>query len=274
MIDYDDLSSALKGEMLTDLAEGFFGARKAIDNEISIFQTREADLHLSGQRALCTFALMYMLLRKGKDIPMFCEVIRVSPEFTARLEGVAPCLYIPPPFAFTKASRFAKLLVSAYGHACKAFSTYLHGASYFHPDKHIPVRTIGYHRYLEWGTELNKRITEVNTAHAPSDVMNVAHSLEVEAMGKEQSTGSTISGLRKSFDSSLHIPQVSLENKGIGLLPELEESKQQHRRISFFAKQLYTTHTEEIEQCMAEIAREHDTILQHDCLQERTQQPK
>ncbi|MFV0350537.1 MAG: hypothetical protein ACK5JO_18350, partial [Halodesulfovibrio sp.] len=138
MMKHTTLSSMLQDEVMSEMADNFFGARKAIDDEIDLFETKEADVALSGQRALCSCALLYTLLQGEKEAQAFFAALGVDVVafgLHAKVGGVRPCLFVRMPWGLTRKRRFAGLLCQVYGHVHDAFDRYLNGSGYvsLHP---------------------------------------------------------------------------------------------------------------------------------------------
>jgi len=255
MTRYDELADALKGEVLTEMAQSFFTARKAIDDEVELFEKFEADLLVSGQRALCRFRLLLALLWEGEKAEEFLQIFRIDPSIIELSASFSSCMYLDMPFAFVKRKRFIKLFVAVFGEVQAAFAAYTYGTAYRREGDPVPRRTIGWNRYVEWGSEINDRIEAVNMSHAPSSVLGLARSFDVERQQQQSAIGCSLDGMDCSLDASLYLKFISVEGKGYGGLPEWPAYDEAYDRIYAFAKELYDADPERAEGIMKELAK-------------------
>ncbi|SIO29879.1 hypothetical protein [Halodesulfovibrio marinisediminis] len=190
MTDFDSLSSALKDEVMTDIATGFFGARKAIDDERDLFHHVESDLRLAEQRALNTCAQLKALLTSERDLEKLLRLLGVSVEFLERMEDTDPWINMELPFAFTAEGRYKKCVLKTYENMYSAFKSFLHGITYKTTDTFRKFgQTTGYYRYVEWCDDLNERIKKVNRDRSPAHVLSVVRDLDVDTVAKQRAVG-------------------------------------------------------------------------------------
>lgn len=225
MADFDTLSSALRGEVMTDIASNFFGARIAIDDERALFEFVESDIRLSEQRALNICGQLQALLTSREDLENMLRAIGVSPEFVSRIEETDPWLNMPVPFALTTEGRYKKCVLETYTRMMNAFDFFLHGITYRKNTAEKYGKTTGYYRYLEWCDELNERIKKVNRDHSPTQVLSVVREMDVEKTAKQRAVGTVNSeaGCIPGDDLCiLLLPREELQEMELPELPDLE----------------------------------------------------
>lgn len=194
MVDFTSISLALQGEVMVDIANGFFGARKAIDDECELFEFIEGDIRLAEQRALNTCAQLKALLTSENDVKELLRAIGVPTEFIDRVDFPDPWLSMELPFAFTAEGRYKKCVLETYKRMCNAFEYFLHGMTYEKKDTAEKYgRTTGYYRYMEWCDDLNTRIKKVNRDRSPSQVLSVVRGMDVEKIAKQRAVGAVTS---------------------------------------------------------------------------------
>lgn len=264
MVDFDELSDALKGEVMTEMADGFFGARREVDSEVEYFQAREADIRLSGQRALCSYALLHALLLDGEAAPQLFAKLGVDPAFCEKVQGVLPCLYVRLPLALTRKRRFAKLVRTVYEKVAEAFSIYLEGKNYTLPNSREHRRTIGYARYVQWCAEINERIAKVNESHAPSCVLGMARSMGEDTSAAQSVAGAAMDNYSGSLDASLCLKPVYCDTAGVGPLPALPVDEDALDSVTDFAVRLYSEHAETINKILKRLEHQQDCRLNPD----------
>lgn len=133
MVKSGTFTSMLHEEVMTEMAESFFSARKGVDDEIDLFESKEADVALAGQRALCRCALLHTLLLGTEGSRGFFDALGVdiAPSgLLAKVAPVIPCLFMPLPWGISMKSRYTSLLVRVYSSVYAAFDMYLNGSCY------------------------------------------------------------------------------------------------------------------------------------------------
>lgn len=227
MTDFNSLSSSLQGEVMVDIANGFFGARKAIDDERELFERTESDIRLAEQRALNTCAQLKALLTSERDVEELLRILGVPVEFMHRVEFTDPWLSMSLPFALTAEGRYKKCVLETYDKMHTAFEFFLHGATYKKNTLEKYGRTTGYYRYMEWCDELNTRILKVNRDHAPTQVLSVVRGMDVDKVAKQRAVGAVNSeiGCVPGEDMCLLLlPKEELEEMQLPELPALEDA--------------------------------------------------
>lgn len=227
MVDLRSLSSALQGEVMVDIANGYFGARKAIDDERELLEHAESHIRLAEQRAFSVYAQLVALLTSERDVKELLGILGVPVEFLHHVEPINPWLSMKLPFAFTKEGRYKKCVLETYERLRNAFDYFLYGMTYEKKDTLQKYgRTTGYNRYMEWCGEVNERIVKVNRDHSPSQVLNVVRGMDVEKIAKQRVFGTVNSktGCAPGDDMCLLlVPCEELEGMMLPELPALDE---------------------------------------------------
>lgn len=234
----DEMVDALQSEVLSEMADTFFGARCAVDDEVELFNERAADLHLAGQRALCLVVLLQDALLGRANAKAFWAALGVAPTFLDLLDGVEPCPHRGVSWALTLKGRYTRVLQNLYADTHKAFSDYLHGTAYRRPGDNSRGRLVGWNRYQRWAREINAHIDEVNTSHAPSCVLSVARTFDVGGEANAKAAGTAMEGYACSLDEHLALCHVDGSHAGVGPLPALPPLASADEVIRTFARRL------------------------------------
>jgi hypothetical protein len=288
-----NLTSLLQDEVMSEMADSFFGARRAIDDEIDLFEAREADVALAGQRALCCCALLYSLLQGEKGAQAFFDMLPVDVAPSGlhdKVRGVRPCLFVRLPWGLTRKRRFAGLLCQVYWHVQDAFDRYLNGSGYtrsYPVQAYAPAaettgkeptgsssfsamtgtmgtiqsRTVGWKRYTAWCDEINARIEEVNRNQSPSQVLGMARSMDVAMLSQERVSGTGVDGLVPSMDKSLCLRPVACHLAGVGPLPALPPLGEVEPGIREFAMRFYEQEKDAVDKTIVRLEQRLDCTL-------------
>ncbi len=244
----DDLADSLTTEILVEMAESFFGARKAIDEEKERFEAQASNVKAIGDATLGRIALLHGLLLDDTHVHDFYLTIGVTPDKYLRLVQDSPDrIKISLPFALTREKRYAKLLTRAYGEAAGAVRGYLHGEYYNDPKISGRKRiTPSYELLATWAEKINTSIKKVNEGHTPSSVLNFSKSLNGAQLRHESISEATIAGYSNSLDKSLAIPPLDFQAYGLKDFPELPALETVKGQLVNFARGLYKQHKERI----------------------------
>lgn len=244
----DDLTESLTTEILVEMADSFFGARKSIDEEKERFNIQAAKVKAIGEATLKRISLLHSLLLKKKYLQDFYRSLGVAPDQLVRLVETTPNNErISVPFAFTRRKRYEKLLLRAYGEAAGAVSGYLHGEYYSDPKEPGRKRlTPSYENLQAWAKKINDHVKKVNQGHSPSSVLSFSKSLNGPQLRHESISEATINGYSNSLDHSLALPPVDFQAYGLQELPELPAPDRVKSKVAGFARGLYKQHKERI----------------------------
>lgn len=259
MTDFNSLSAALKGEVMTDIASGFFGARKAIDDERELFQHVESDLRLAEQRAMYTCAQLKILLTSERDFEKLLQLLGVSVDFLDRVESTEPWVNMQVPFALTTEGQYKKCVLKTYEAMFNAFESFLHGITYKTTDTLRKFgHTTGYYRYMEWCEDLNERIRKVNRDRSPTHVLSVVRGLDVEKVAKQRAIGTInpATGCLPGDDLCLLlVPCEALEAMKLPELPaldtELSDGHTVESHLKKYASEVYKRDPKKVKQILA-----------------------
>lgn len=251
----EEMVSALRDEVLSEMAETFFAARKSVDEEVELFRSREEELRRAGQRALCLAELLSDLLAGKDTAARLWRELGVPEKAMTPAENVDFCPYRDMPFAWTRRGRYEKLLLDVYGDAWRAFDVYNNGEVMPVPGRAGRVRRLGYRRYRRWAAEINQQVERVNSAHAPSCVLAMARSFDVEGQEKLRVAGAGMNGYACSLDASLALELLDETVPSLPELPELPPPSEAAPVLRALAREVWRERAPQVEAVMARVDR-------------------
>lgn len=235
----EEMVSALQDEVLSEMAETFFSARKAVDDEIELFRSREDELRRASQRALCLAAWLSDLLT-GRDMAeRLWLALGVPVDFLSLVNSGERCPHRDLPFAWTRRGRYEKLLQDVYEDAWRAFDDYVNGTATPVPGRPGKVRRLGYRRYRRWAGEINRMVEKVNRDHSPSCVLGMARSMDVQGQDKLRVAGGGMDGYSCALDATLALPCLDERVPALPDLPELPPPDAAARTLRSFARKAW-----------------------------------
>lgn len=249
----EEMVSALQDEVLSEMAETFFSARKAVDDETELFRSREDDLRRAGQRALCHAGWLADLLTGPDMAEQLWRALGVPVDFMRLPVGTDACPHRDLPFAWTRGGLYEKLLQEVYEDTWRAFDDYINGAASPVPGRPGKVRRLGYRRYRQWAAEINQLVDKANRDHSPSCVLGMARSLDVEGQEKLRVAGSGMEGYACALDATLALPRLDEGLPGLPELPELPPPDAAARTLRAFARRVWRERRDRAAEALARV---------------------
>ncbi|MDD4952821.1 MAG: hypothetical protein PHV85_09755 [Desulfovibrionaceae bacterium] len=249
MADYQDFAGELEQEVLSEIAEGFFGARKRLEAMIESLWFVVEKLKATQNKFSAAAAELNRLLLDGA----------LAPEFYARL-GVDPLL--PPfgqngpqrpgrinvPLALTRAGRYSKLVLGSYEALQDLAHEYMHGRHYDDPThKGRKKLTVHYLQVVELWKAVSARIQVVNRDLAPSAILQYVKKFDAETEEKEGIAGCPMPAGQGGLDKDLGFAAIEFESLGLREAPELPRPDKVAGEIKAFCRRACKTHGPEIE---------------------------
>lgn len=229
MMSHDDFSESLADEVLTDMANNFFGDRVQLEENIRLLH-KTADLLRKKEAGIYEKAafLNYLMLTPQAARSIYrasgidTDVFAVKGDVT---EKTLPA-YLPS--ALTKKGEYVKFVLWAYEALEKACQDYACGAREGLPEKrHFEVGDADCRLLKSMCTLINEEIDRINHRCLPSQVLQAAKRFDQAAQAKEHFTGGgTFYGDDCSLNQNLafkHIEFASLSVKELPVLPPVEE---------------------------------------------------
>lgn len=186
----DEWSDTLVEEGLREAAETFFGMRKALEDEIKIFESRVATLHNQAKEIQSWFAGLNCLLGSEDNSRQFFRALKIELPHERFFLELACSLQFRRPRSFTRKGLFYKTVWEIYASLARMIAKYTHGEPYTDPDH--PGRvfiTVHYAQVFKQCTEINVRILKLNESNRPSETLAFAKRMDPGMVQKESITG-------------------------------------------------------------------------------------
>lgn len=253
MGDFTSLSDMLAKEVLTDIAENFFGARRNMDLQLEKFEAALAELKARRNELTQAGCGLNRLLLRGRAVEAFYQAIGVDP---AGFSFFSRCDLTPAPgslpFALTARGRYLKLVLGAYETFQKATDEYLHGVYHQTPRSGgKKMLTIHYQQVLETAVALNTRIHDLNANMSPVCVLQYVKGFDPTTMEKEKILGLEPGGPGCSIDDKLAFRPINIDLLEAMDTPDLPPADQVRDRIEAFCNRHYAENTDAIKRLLA-----------------------
>jgi hypothetical protein len=249
-----DFSEILVEEVMTDLADTFFGARVELEQMIDVFNENLRQLSKIGDTILHKAGFLNFLFADEKTAKSFYESIGVKqPELF--LPGVFTEEALPEkfPFALTPKAEFKKLVLWGYEQLQKVCKEFTHGSRYNSEDGQKEKLKPSYNLLRQMSELINEEVKKVNEM-SPTCVLQFARQFNTEQVEKEKKSGTECSQIgHQNLDHKMCYKVIDFEKLCIVEYPELAEPKKINAVITSFCRQKYAMNKYRFQKRLEEI---------------------
>jgi hypothetical protein len=251
MSDYD---SPLTEEILTDVAQTFFGKRKKLDDMIDIFERFVDALKQKADRVEQEAGLLHYLLVEDDLAKRFYPAIGVGdPGDLAQCRPPKPLPGRSVPFALTGRGRFVRLVYDQYRRLEKTCREYRCSSANPLAEAENPVDACVDARLVEAVRELvNEKIREVNAHSSPSAVLQYAKGFDTGKAKKSKVAGAT-GGEYEGLDRKYVYRPISEAQMGLKRFPDLPGPEHCRARLERFCKKIHSRIGPEVKKRMSRL---------------------
>jgi len=245
-----DFADQLSEEILTEMADRFFGQRKQLDDMLEIFNDSVHKLQQQEIEIARKLASLNHLLLNGKGTGSFFNAIGIDfPEPSDRFEACLTPAVFPESvgWAFCVRRQYLKQVFQAYGELQKICRIYRWGDS--GSDNSLMTELSGpvyYQLILEMAQQLNAEIAKVNASISPSCMLSFVKRLNVAESEKEQFTGVIFGRHDSGLDDTMCFSPVDVNTLPITAYPDLPEPGKAKKAIYRFCKDFYDANRAQI----------------------------
>lgn len=237
------LVDGLADEILHDMAASYFGARKEVEELRERADALAEELRPKVSQVLAQAATFQGLLPGPEAVREVYVALGVPPEpFIEHVVQLplAEALHLSiRPWAWTGRGRYEGRVLGAYGQLQASQESLLHGV--YETDaigrKILKSNLNGLKTLVR---ALNERIAAVNGRS--SQVLRMAHSMDVQAVETERMLGGTLDDLSSSVDRDMAYIPVDFAAYGLVDLPELPAADVARRVLPPVLSRVYAAH--------------------------------
>ena len=249
MSDLKEFADQLQEEVVSDMAETYFGARKDVEEMIETFSRWVEELRAHGPRLFEAAARLHRLLL-DKD---------TARDFYIALDVVPSCIPFPDveprpffdklPFAFTGLGRYERCVFRAYDLFHLVADEYLNGRYYDDPDHKGRKRlTVHYLRLKALAEHINGEIDKVNRQSVGSALQYVK-GMDPDHLRQEGLMGDMTSG-GNGLDGDLRFTPIDFLGLGLPEVQDLPSLYKVREAIKAFCVRIYPDRKEDILRAM------------------------
>lgn len=224
-----DLIEPLVGDILSDVADSFFTARRSLEAKIDLFHESVKKLRGMATDIHQHAALLNLLLVNDRQAEAFYRMLGLKAETFLAAADVDPrSILSGVPLGFGFNTRYTKLVFVVYSSLQEACDFYLNGQSDSSKTRAAPEGEKIYYRLIvKMHQLLNGEIVRINETISPSCTLQFAKAFKPDVLAKEKLTGGGITS-SMSLDNKLCYRPIDLSALGlleIPLFPKLDQVK-------------------------------------------------
>lgn len=254
---FDDFSEKLAGEVMADMADNYFGARKRLDDLVGILETFVENLKKKGEAVETRAGVFNALLTGETEAARFYDAIGVSsPETLLAREGIEDGVLDTVPDALTQKGRYVHTVGKVYDTLQKRCEDYLHGPPDYHPDDEaLEEMEAHYELVLNMTKTINDQIEKINKSRSPGSMLQYVRGFQPDWDQKANIAGSNLVGFADGVDRKLVYKRIQFEDLGLKEYPDLPELGKVDKEIKGFCKDIYSRRKDAVEAAMAALRK-------------------
>lgn len=254
MVDFSEFADQLQQEVVTDMAESYFGARKDLDDMIEAFNGMVAELREMEPSLSQAAARLHHLLLDRQTAKEFYITLDILPSCIPFTRETPRPFFASLPFAFTGAGRYEKCVSRAYDLLQKTADVYLNG-KYYESEEYPGKKrlTVHYIRLKALCEHINEKIAQVNEQMSPSNALRYVKEMDPVQVEREKTLGQGCLSEGCSLDNDLRFTPIDFKSLGLLVIQDLPPLRRVREAINVFCRSVYQTRTEEVQDAMDDL---------------------
>ncbi len=250
----EDFSDSLANEVITEMADGFFGPRAELEARIKLFHSYVERFRSAERMVGSSAGFLNFLLVDPSGSRDFFTAIGVDDSESlveSRAPGDTPLEKIPA--AFTNKGRFTKLVLWSYDDLRVLCHEYIHGCE---PQKRSKRGgggdiDLSYNLLKAMIGLINEEVGKVNTKISPTALLQSVRQFDVAATLKERAldSGAGVRGL----DGRLAFHRIDFDSLGLKTYPELPLGNGTVKKIKSFCSSFYSPNRQAIRSMLSDL---------------------
>lgn len=254
MSDLKDFADKLQQEVVTDMAESYFGARKNLDDMLEAFGLLVEEFRASGASLAQAAARLHCLLLDRQTAKEFYISLDIVPACIPFTDEVPRPFFDSLPFAFTGLGRYERCVIRAYNIFQKIADEYVNGRYFDDPEMKGRKRlTVHYLRLKALAEHINEEIERVNTNLSPSGALRYVKRMDTVQVERENMIGQACLLEGCGLDEDLKFEPIDFDALELPVVQDLPTITKVKPAIKQFCKEIYPSRKEDIQRAMASL---------------------
>ncbi len=244
-----DFADQLQQDVVSDMAESYFGARKNLEDMITVFDRMVGEFGRMADKLTRAVAALHRLLLDKATARNFYIALEVMPSCIPFPDSDAEMADMDPvPFALSGRGRYTKCVIRAYDRLQKVSDEYLNGRYYDDPEEPGRKRlTIHYLRLRAMAEYINDHIGAVNNRISPTGMLRYVKGMDPDATERQRVMGGSCLPEGGELDKDMCFSPIDFDGLELPVVQELPSAEKVREQIRTFCDELYARRGKEID---------------------------
>lgn len=252
MVDFKEFADKLQHEVMTEMAESYFGDRKNLDNMITAFHETLEKFRLHCPKLSQAAARLHHLLLDRETARDFYIALDIVPSCIPFTDERARPFFDSQPFAFTRYGKYERCVFRAYKLFQGVADEYLNGQYFDDPDRKGRKRlSIHYIRLKALAEFINEEIRRLDNVMSPSGLLRYVKSMDPIQTEREKIMGDACLIEGCTLDTDLRFTPIDFEGLELPIVQDLPAFTMVKPAIRQFCKGIYPSRKQDIMKAMA-----------------------
>jgi len=240
MVDFSDFADKLQQDVVTDMAQVYFGDRKELDDMIEAFHKMVEELREKTPTLYQAAARLHTLLLDRETARNFYIALDIVPSCIPFPDEAARPFFDSLPMAFTALGRYERCVARAYDILRGVADDYLNGRYYTDEESNGRKRlTVHYIRLKALAEYINDRIDKVNRTMSPSETLRYVKKMDIRQSDRERLIGEACLVDGCALDIDLKFKPIEFKKLGLPVVQDLPRLDQVMPAIKEFCRSIY-----------------------------------
>lgn len=242
MSDIKDFADQLQHDVVSDMAEAYFGARKDLENMISAFDAMVEEFRPMIERLSQAAATLHCLLLDTKTSHDFYISLDIVPSCIPFSHSSCAMGLKSVPFSLTKRGKYVQSVIRAYDHFQAVSNEYNNGRYYNDPDQSGRKRlTVHYIRLRALAEHINDEIRKVNEDMSTTGILRQVKGMDPEQSQRERIMGDVCLMEGCELDKDMCFTPLDFDALGLPVVQDLPQLMKVKKTITEFSNDLFKT---------------------------------
>lgn len=245
-----DFADSLHEEVITEMAQTYFGERKNVDDMIVALHGWVVELKKMERDLAASAGRLHYLLVNRDLARQFYIALDVVPHCIPLSFMTPPKpLFINYPFGLTSRMRYTNYVLEAYHLFERDVDRYINGEYYTEPGSKRKRLTIHYLRVKALCEYVNEAIDKVNTRLSPSATLNYLRAMESDE-SKIGGLDVACNGKECALDRDMRFNPIEFSSLGLREIQELPQASKVRGAIKDYCRWLWKEHRDKVLQTL------------------------
>lgn len=256
MSDFESYAEGLAEEVLSEMADNFFGSRRRMDRHMEHFQVLTGELQPAFRYAAERVEMLHFLFPNIETRKEFYTLVGVGwDDVPVSMEEERVPVLERMPWALTRRRKYLSMVEATYSAMGRAVLEYMYGKEYADPEeprrKLLTVHYVGL-KHLE--RQINATLEKMNGQTSVSGTLQYVRGLDPAGLERENIAGAPADDMR-SLDEAFRYEAVDLDATGLTPFPDFPPLSEIRSELRAFAGSVYRKHAKQVWALVKQVRR-------------------